>query len=92
MRLRFAPASKDFHEPRSRRSPRNAPYNGTVTIDERIEQLTERHEALAQTVELITVDIRDLKDIASKSLDSVNSLLRIVESHERRLTYLEGTQ
>jgi archaellum component FlaC len=61
-----------------------------LTIDERIERLTERHEALAQTVESITVDIRDLKDIAAKSLDSVNALLRIAESHERRITNIEG--
>jgi hypothetical protein len=61
-----------------------------LTIDERIERLTERHEALAQTVESITLDIRDLKDIAAKSLDSVNALLRIAESHERRITNLEG--
>ena len=63
-----------------------------MTIDERIERLTERHEALAQTVESITIDIRDLKEIATKSLDSVNGLLRIAESHERRITHIEGSE
>jgi archaellum component FlaC len=61
-----------------------------MTIDERIERLTERHEALAQTVESLGIDIRDLKEVAAKSLDSVNALLRIAESHERRITSLEG--
>lgn len=31
-----------------------------MTIDERLEKLTERHEALAGTVELLTNDVREL--------------------------------
>jgi hypothetical protein len=45
--------------------------------------LTERHEALTQTVEMLTQDIRELKDAAQ-------SLLRIAEIHEIRISRLEG--
>jgi len=42
-----------------------------MTIDERIDRLTERHEALTQSVEMLAKDVRDLavlvKDIASRS-------------------------
>ena len=31
-----------------------------MTIDERLEKLAERHEALAQSVELLTADVRGL--------------------------------
>jgi hypothetical protein len=35
-------------------------YINGMTVDERIEKLTERHEALTQSVELLTKDVRDL--------------------------------
>jgi archaellum component FlaC len=54
-----------------------------MTTDERIDRLTERHEALTQTVEMLTQDIRELKDAAQ-------SLLRIAEIHETRISRLEG--
>ena len=36
-----------------------AQYTRIVTIDERLEKLTERHEALAQTVELLVAEQRE---------------------------------
>jgi archaellum component FlaC len=48
-----------------------------VNIDERLDRLTERHEALTQTVELLTHDISALKDIAATCLDSIKRLERI---------------
>jgi prefoldin subunit 5 len=48
-----------------------------VTIDERLDRLTERHEALTQTVELLTHDIGALKDIAATCLDAIKRLERI---------------
>jgi hypothetical protein len=53
-----------------------------MTIDERIERLTERHEALTQSVEMLHAEIRDLKD-------SAQSLLHIAEIHEQRISRLE---
>lgn len=53
-----------------------------MTIDERIARLTERHEALTQSVEMLHLEIRDLKEAAQ-------SLLRIAEIHEARISRLE---
>lgn len=54
-----------------------------MTIDERLEKvsvsldrLTERHEALTQTVEIMAAEGQRLQ--------------KLVESHERRLSRLEG--
>jgi hypothetical protein len=39
-----------------------------MTVDERIEKLTERHEALAQSVELLTLSIHEQGDNIDKLL------------------------
>ena len=36
---------------------------GALSIDERLEALTARHEALTQSVELLTIDMRELRSI-----------------------------
>jgi archaellum component FlaC len=64
-----------------------------MTIDERIERLTERHEALAQTVELFVAEVslymlemrretRLLTQVATKLVD-------FGAQHEERITKLE---
>jgi hypothetical protein len=35
-----------------------------MTIDERLDRLTERHEALTQTVELLTRDLQSIRDFS----------------------------
>ena len=55
-----------------------------MTIDERLEKLTERHEALTQTVELITADLQTLKALAQQDGDNIRALARIAEIHEKR--------
>ena len=67
-----------------------------MTIDERLEKLTERHEALAQSLGLLSIDIRKTEEnIAkvSKTVDilaqSVFDLVGIVRGHERRIVGLE---
>jgi len=73
-------------------------------FDERMERLTERHEALAQSVELLLAasqrhdeQIRDLALASQRDGEHINALarhidalVRIAEIHERRLTDLEG--
>jgi hypothetical protein len=67
-----------------------------MNIDERLDRLTERHEALTQSVELIThqtaanaVAIDALtKDIAGLK-DAVNILVQLAASHENRIDRLE---
>lgn len=49
-----------------------------MTIDERLEKLTERHEALTQTVELIA-------RMQLENEITMKELLQVVQSHERRL-------
>ncbi len=68
-----------------------------MTIDERLDRLTERHEALTQTIELMVLDTREnTRDIATLSLgvqelaSSIDTLGRIAEPHEHRVDKLDG--
>ncbi len=61
-----------------------------MTIDERLEKLTERHEALTQTVELIAAMQKDLTRSVQEDGEHIRALVRIAEIHERRLTDVEG--
>lgn len=75
-----------------------------MTIDERLERLVERHEALAQTVELLAIETRELRAAQEKDAEhirtitaaiqmdaeNIRALARVAEIHERRLTRLEG--
>jgi archaellum component FlaC len=58
-------------------------YTETMTIDERLEKLAERHEALAQTVELINVDLQTLKTLAQQDGENIRALARIAEIRSR---------
>jgi hypothetical protein len=69
-----------------------------MTIDERIEALAARHEALTMNLELISHDMEGLKTTSKQLLataqqdgESIRALARIAEIHERRLTRPEGT-
>jgi uncharacterized phage-like protein YoqJ len=59
-----------------------------MSIDERLERLTERHEALTQTVELMAHQQREWQEknqiLMAQVLESIDSLARIAQSHERR--------
>ena len=61
-----------------------------MNIDERLQRLTERHEALTQTVELLTADIRELKNAVQIDAENIRALARIAELHHQRLERLEG--
>jgi septal ring factor EnvC (AmiA/AmiB activator) len=74
------------------------------TIDQRLDRLTERHEALTQTVELIAAaqmksderlnrvaaDISRLTALMAETGQFINRLAHIAEAHEQRLDNLEG--
>jgi hypothetical protein len=47
-----------------------------MTIDERLERLTERHEALVQTVELTGHQIRDLIAASNEGSKNIRALAR----------------
>jgi archaellum component FlaC len=61
-----------------------------MTIDERLEKLTERHEALTQSVELLHRDVQGLYALVQQDSENIRALARIAEIHERRLTGIEG--
>jgi chromosome segregation ATPase len=64
-------------------------YNGeSMTIDERLERIAERHEALSNTVELLTHDIdalRDAQRAEGKEIgDKIRALAIVAEQNEGR--------
>lgn len=68
-----------------------------MTIDERLDRLTERHEALSQTVELLTADVRELTRDVTQMRSVMDDLMRgygaiaeLIRRHETRLDRLEG--
>jgi archaellum component FlaC len=70
-----------------------------MTIDERLEKLTERHEALAQTVELLAAENRQMAAENKERdrrlgeiMEGVARLLHIAEIHEQRIERLEEGQ
>ena len=63
-----------------------------MTIDERLERLTDRHEALTMTVELISSDIDKLLEVTRRDGEHILALARIAEAHENRLERIEGVQ
>jgi archaellum component FlaC len=74
-------------------------YHQSVTIDERLDRLTERHEALTQSVELLTIDTRqlvagtrELKALIAQDAENIRAHARIAEIHERRITRMEDNQ
>jgi len=65
-------------------------YTETMTIDERLEKLTERHEALTMNLELLHRDVQDLRLVTQQDGENIRALARIAEIRERRLTGIEG--
>ena len=61
-----------------------------MDIGQRLEKLTERHQALTQTVELIAHMQQKNEVLLGHVLESVDSLARIAHAHEQRITGLEG--
>ena len=67
-----------------------------MNIDERLEKLVERHEALTQSVELLVLEnrkvaeeTRKIETIVLNIVSGISSLVTIVRSHEQRLSDLE---
>jgi len=72
-----------------------------MTIDERLERLAERTQAIAESLELVVLQSREmdakmnnrfeqLGEYIQQDAESIRALARIAEIHERRLTHLEG--
>lgn len=63
-----------------------------MTTDERLDRLTDRHEALTQSVELLAIETRELKSAIAQDAENIRALARIAEIRERRITHIEGGQ
>jgi hypothetical protein len=61
-----------------------------MTTDERLESLTERHQALTGHIELLTRDVETLRGVVAQDAENIRSLARIAEIHEHGLSRLEG--
>jgi len=72
-----------------------------MTIDERLERLTERHEALTQSIELMHADWQEKSAQTTTNfltvahnfeiaLDAIKRLEHIAAAHEQRIEDLEG--
>ena len=65
-----------------------------LTIDERLERLTERHEALTQSIELMHRDWevrwQQISAALQQDAENIRALARIAELHHQRLERLEG--
>ena len=69
-----------------------------MDFEDRMNRIAERHEALAQAVELLAYRQQKNEEILEKNqllmahvLESVDSLARIAQMHERRISDLEGS-
>jgi prefoldin subunit 5 len=70
-----------------------------MTFEESMDRLKERHEALTQSVELLAIETRELKNAIgelntaiAQDAENIRALARIAEIHERRITHLENGQ
>jgi len=70
-----------------------------VNIDERLDRLVERHEALAESVQLLTRDVHSLAESVkthevylTQIMEATARLLHVAQIPEQRLTRLEGQE
>jgi hypothetical protein len=61
-----------------------------MTIDERLDRLVERHEALTQSVELLWRQSQKHDEVLARNEKLMADLILVVRSHENRLDRLEG--
>lgn len=65
-----------------------------MTIDERLEKLTERHEALAQSMELANHEwntrFDKLLSLTEQNTEQIASLFQIAKIQETRIQRIEG--
>jgi len=61
-----------------------------MTIDERLEKLVGRHEALTQSVGLMALTMNRLENVSAENASSIGVLARAVLSPEERLDRMQG--
>jgi hypothetical protein len=63
-----------------------------MTIDERLERLTERHETLTQSVEILARTTQEHSQQSTDIMEAAARLLHVAQIREQRLTRLEGDE
>ena len=77
-----------------------------MTTDERLDRLTERHQALAESLQLLTADVQELREstrnltdtakqhdrILRGHADLIGDLVKVATAHENRIARVEGHQ
>ena len=63
-----------------------------MTFEERLDRLTERHEALTQSVELMAAENKEQDRRLAQIMESLASLVHVAEIHEQRIERLESQQ
>ena len=61
-----------------------------MTVDERLDRLTGRHEALTESVEMLTRDLHEMKSLVGDIAEGTARLLHVAKIHEKRISKLEG--
>ncbi|MGO8816565.1 MAG: hypothetical protein ACLQVG_18165 [Terriglobia bacterium] len=61
-----------------------------MTVDERLDRLTARHEALTESVVMLTRDLHEMKSLVGDIAEGTARLLHVAEIHEKRISKLEG--
>jgi hypothetical protein len=56
-----------------------------MSIAEELERLTERHEALARTVELMAAENRERDRRLGEIMEALTRLVHVAEIHEQRI-------
>jgi len=56
-----------------------------MTIDERFQNLKERHEALAQSVEMMVAENKERDKRLAQIMDAIAGLVHVAEIHDERL-------
>ena len=62
-----------------------------MTIDERLDRLTERHEALAQTLELLSLDVAQVLAASKQDAENIKLLLATVKQDGENIQALIAT-
>jgi hypothetical protein len=60
-----------------------------MTIDERLERLTERHEALTQSVEMMVAENKERDKRMGQIMEAIASLVHVAEIHEEPIERLQ---
>lgn len=68
-----------------------------MTTDEKLDRLAERHQALAESLQLLTADVQSLAQsvkehdrILRGHADLIGDLVKIAAGHERRIERMGG--